>query len=413
MDVTFLLEQHKSADMAEGVSLRSLLERGLNYLQRGCYAEGAAVLALVREHMSLELIHLSDTFDTFLNGYAAYQRLQQAFQEASTRFAEAYAEQQTLVATFTTALPGLIRGIDVASDFSSTFQHGDKSPVPIMHGLSPQDCGNFPSLLMPPSTEDNTYFAGLSITCFGRFEVKRLGKPVVLCSNRKGQVILRYLVSKAGHSATSDTLQDMLWPDDEPEAARHKLYIAISALRRSLREGIRNELGSNYILYKQQVYSLNPVVKIRTDVDEFLYYYQIGQKKSQERVTCYEKACSLYTGPFLPEDMYTDWSFLQREQLNQIDFAMCRTLTEHYLKARCYEDAAKWSTAILKENPCDETAHRHLIQIYTAQGYRAEALQHYHRCERILREELGVQPLSETVQAFQAILTNEPSSNGQ
>ena len=79
----------------------------------------------------------------------------------------------------------------------------------------------------------------------------------------------------------------------------------------------------------------------------------------------------------------------------------------YYLDNTNYEDAAKWAKATLKENRCDEAAHRQLIQIYAAQGRRSAALQQYQRCERVLREELEVQPLPETVRLLQALLANE------
>ena len=92
---------------------------------------------------------------------------------------------------------------------------------------------------------------------------------------------------------------------------------------------------------------------------------------------------------------------------------MCKTLTDHYLKVKSYEDAEKWASAVLKENQCDELAHRQLIQVYAAQGRRSEALQQYQRCERVLHEELAVQPLPETVQVVQMILKNDPSSDDE
>jgi len=265
----------------------------------------------------------------------------------------------------------------------------------------------------------------LAITCFGHFEVRRQGTPIVLCSSRSGQSILRYLVARPGRYATSDTLQALFWPEDEPVVAQRKLHIAISALRRSLHDDLSSEgqglafivprtrlatapTSGSYILYKNGMYSLNPVVAIRTDVDEFLCCYQAGQQGGVEKVPLYEKAYLLYKGPFLAEDMYADWSFLQREQLSKVHVAMCRVLTDFYRKLHRYEDAAKWATAILQENRCDEAAHRQLIQVYAAQGRRSEALQQYQRCERILREELGVQPLPETMLLFSALLANEP-----
>lgn len=68
------------------------------------------------------------------------------------------------------------------------------------------------------------------------------------------------------------------------------------------------------------------------------------------------------------EDVYEDWSSLQREQLSRIYFTMCQALTEHYLAQQCYDEAVKWATTVLNQNRCDETAHRHLMQIYAYQG---------------------------------------------
>ena len=125
----------------------------------------------------------------------------------------------------------------------------------------------------------------------------------------------------------------------------------------------------------------------------------------------YEKACRFYTGPFLPEEMYADWSFFQREELTRIYLTMCRVLADYYLKIERYEDAEKWAIAILKENRCNESAHRQLMQIYAAQGRRSEALQQYQRCTLVLREALGVEPSPETILVFRALFANEPSSN--
>ncbi len=93
--------------------------------------------------------------------------------------------------------------------------------------------------------------------------------------------------------------------------------------------------------------------------------------------------------------------------LSQAYLVMCSALAEHYIDTGRYEDATKWATAILKENRCDEAAHRQLIRAYAAQGRRSEALRQYRRCVRILTEELGVQPMFKTMSLFQAILNNE------
>jgi DNA-binding SARP family transcriptional activator len=124
-------------------------------------------------------------------------------------------------------------------------------------------------------------------------------------------------------------------------------------------------------------------------------------------VAYYKRACDLYTGPFLSEDLYTDWSFIRRKQLNQLYLTMCNALAEYCLETGRYEHAMRWIGAILKESRCDEGAHRQLMLAYVAQGRRSEALLQYQLCARILVEELGVQPMPETISLFQAILNNE------
>ena len=104
------------------------------------------------------------------------------------------------------------------------------------------------------------------------------------------------------------------------------------------------------------------------------------------------------------EDLYADWSFLRREELLKTYVVMCDSLAEFNLETGRYEAAAKWASAILKVDRCDEEAHRQLIRAYAAEGHRSEALRQYHYCERVLSEEMGVQPTLETQKLFQMLL---------
>jgi DNA-binding SARP family transcriptional activator len=396
-----LFEQPLLADSCETLMVPLLLKRGLDYIQRGCDTEAAALLTLAREQLPPDQGEFAGILDTFLQEYAEYQCTRQAFQEASIHFARIYAEQQARIAIFEKTLFTFVRSLSVPHQSSD--QLSEKNG----HNPLPSPLESLPVMVLQTSPKENMALPELSITCFGRFEIRRLSQPLVLCSNRNAQAILRYLVAQVGYSAPVEKLLAVVWPEDEPTVAQNKLHIAISALRRSLHVGLTCELGRGYIICKNHVYSLNPAAMIRTDVDEFLHCYQIGQQQCEERVASYERACSLYTGPFLSEDQYADWSFLLREHFSQIYLTMCRVLTEHYLQIQCYEDAAKWAIAILAENCCDEAAYRQLIQVYAAQGRRSEAVQQYHRCKQILHQELGVQPLPETTHLFQTIVADE------
>lgn len=402
----------------------SFIERGLQCIRQGHYPEAVTFFALARERLSPEQSRLAAVLDTFTQGYIRYWQAEQTLHQASKYFAEVNAEQQEQIAALEKVLLTLIQdkdttGLDSADSTPDALtQYSQEMPLQNSNGHQSAQ-----SPLLPVATkllrdgslqvvdlpgEESATLPALYFTCFGRFEVKRLGQPIVLCSNRNGRAILRYLVAQPGHCATMDALLEVLWPEEEPEVAQHKLRVAASALRRSLNRGYTSEMGGGYILCKDQVYQLNPLVSFRSDIDEFLEFYQAGRKSSGNAMAAYyERACDLYTGPFLFEDLYSDWSSVRREQLSQTYIVMCSALAEHYLETNCYEDVMKWATAILKENLCDEVAHRLLMRAYAAQDRRSEALRQYERCKQMLSGELGVQPMSETVNLFQAILRNE------
>jgi DNA-binding SARP family transcriptional activator len=355
--------------------------------RQGYYAEGAALFTLARQQLSPDQTHLAGLLDTLIHNSTDYMQAQQALHSASRRFAEIDAAQQTQLLTLEKLLAALPSGTRTGRT---------------------DCCQGLPSQSAHSCGKDSDDLPALYVTCFGHFEIRRQDKPIVLCTSRSGQTILRYLIAQSTHSATSDALMTLLWPEEGEEVAQSRLHIAISALRRSLNGAYGGAPGGGYILCKNRTYLLNPAVTISSDVEEFLQCYHAALQAQQGHIALYERACVLYTGPFLTEDTYADWSFLQRERLNRIYLAMCATLSDYYLSEKRYEDATRWATAILHENRCDEAAYRQLMQIYAVQGRRSEALQQYHRCERSLREELGVQPLPETMLLFQSLLTNEP-----
>jgi DNA-binding SARP family transcriptional activator len=394
-------------------SVVSLLEGGLNCIRQGRSTEGLIFLALARERLTPDQVQLAVVLDTFIQGCGKYWQAQEALHQASKRFAEIDAEQQAQIAILEKLLPTLVQDRDTDSTLraiprtlkNSNYHQNMQSSLSSVEAVYPQWAHQ---KTVAQVDEASDALPALYITCFCRFEVRRLGQPIVLCSNRNGQAILRYLVAQPEHRATMDVLMAVMWPEDEPEVAHHKLQVAVSALRRSLNHGYVKDAGGGHILCKNGVYELNPLVPLQTDVEEFLEYYQAGRQSSGSTMAdYYERACDLYTGPFLSEDLYADWSFIRRGQLSQVYLTMCNALAEYYLEAGRYEDAMRWIGAILKENRCDEAAHRQLMRAYAARGRRSDALRQYQLCARILAEELGAQPMPETISLFQAILNNE------
>lgn len=419
MDMSLSSQQEIFTIASTEASPVLLLERGLGYLRQGRHLDGISLCELARAQIPPDQAYLAAAIDALLGVYERYRQAQHALHQASRELVEAENEQQTMLASIEQLLsdsspekPGISSAPPVGVPVSNGYK---KSPTfLVIPGKSSGENSHQPPPSFQPAIvdqgnhDDHDPLPSLSITCFGRFEVSRFNQPVILCQNRNGQAILRYLITQPGFRATIDALMDTLWPNDEPEVARHKVQVAVSALRRSLNNGYASDPGGGYILCKNGVYQANPAITIYTDVDTFLFFYSCGQQSTgDEAIACYEKACSLYKGPFLAEDMYADWTFVRREQLSQKFLAMCHMLAEHHLTAGHYEEATQWAGTILAENRCDEKAHRLLMQAYIAQGHRSEALRQFRRCEHILYNELGTTPTPETVALFQSLLLSQ------
>lgn len=380
---------------SEDVSPQRLLEQALAAIAQGQYSEGMTFVALARTQLSEEQLHLyAPLLDSIIAHYGGYEHAQATLLHASHTFVQA-----------DSALKASIAQLEYLLLHTMPAQQGRARPVIALFPYARHDSMPQQHTIHDTSLPQDEYLPALTISCFGRFEVYRQQQPIILCQNRSGQMILRYLIAQASYRATADALMEALWPDDEPETARRKLQVAVSALRRSLNAGYECDPGGGYILYKNHLYLLHPAVRIVTDVDKFMQHYENGRQESgQEMVWHYEKACQLYNGPFLPEDLYVDWSQRRREQLSQLYLSMCASLAQSAFEQGNYEKANYWSHQLLAESQCDEAAHRLLMQSYARQGRRNEALKQYQRCERILRDELGVAPMQETLAVFQDIL---------
>lgn len=379
--------------LAEGDGLITFIEEGIRSLRQGQWKESFALFTLARTHCETTNFALIDLLNAFLTSLERSWQAQQALHEASKRFVEAEAEQELRLQALQHMLQSLLNKPEGS-------QQAEAVPVTVQEG--PLEAS---SPVVAGSRADKQELA-LTITCFGCFTVKRGQHLVNLGTNRNGQIILRYLVTQPEYSASKDVLMGLIWPDQPEEIARRRLQVAISAIRCALNEGHLQDAGGGYIIYQEPCYLLNPVISVYTDAREFITLWKMGQQAEEaHRITYFERACALYTAPFMADDLFADWTYLQREEFNRLYLTMCHILAAYYLRTGVYALAEQKCKAILKDNHCDELAHCQLMRIYALQGARSEAIRQYQQCAYLLEKELGVSPLPETQRLFQTIAT--------
>jgi DNA-binding SARP family transcriptional activator len=106
----------------------------------------------------------------------------------------------------------------------------------------------------------------------------------------------------------------------------------------------------------------------------------------------------------MEEDIYADWCAEQRERLREIDLEMLAGMAECYAERDRYAEAARVCRSALVRDPYREGFHRALMRYLIHLGHADSAVAQYHHCERVLAQELGVEPMPETQSLYRQIL---------
>ena len=248
--------------------------------------------------------------------------------------------------------------------------------------------------------------SNLSLYLLGAPRLEKDGKPVEF-DTRKALALLAYLAVTA-QSHGRDALAALFWADYDQSRAR-------AALRRTL-SVLHKALGGEALEISRESIGLFPGGPLWSDFAEF--HRLLGEPAShphtQQEICprCLDalgEAARLYRADFLagftlrdsPE--FDDWQFFQTDTLRRELAGALERLTLGFAARGDYKNAIAHARRRLALDPLDEPAHRQLMQLYAASGQHAAALRQYRECARLLDEELGVQPMDETLRLYQAI----------
>ncbi len=231
----------------------------------------------------------------------------------------------------------------------------------------------------------------LSIRVLGPLEVVADGRPVMV-DTRKALAILVLLAVEARPFAR-DELAAMLWPESDDESAR-------GALRRTL-SVLRTALGGRWLTADRSTVVLtgSPDVDLRL-LEDAADSGDLARLEAASRST---------RGPFLagfalrdsPE--FDDWRATRAVAAER---AVAAVLEQLAALAEAHGDLAAAVITVRRQvelDPLDEPAQRRLIELLARSGDRSGAIRQYRSLVSLLERELGVAPLSETTELYEAI----------
>lgn len=246
----------------------------------------------------------------------------------------------------------------------------------------------------------------LDIRLLGQPEVTLDGLPVEV-DTRKAIALLAYLAVE--QTASRDTLSTLFWADSSSDRAR-------ATLRRTL-SSLRGGIGSDAIVADRHH------VELSVD-DTDLYRFGAALAATAEHghepadvcskcIRPLSEATVLYRGDFLegfsvrdaPE--FEDWERTVTEGLRLQAGEAFNRLGMALAAAGDYPSAIAAITRWVELDELHEPAHRLLMLLNAWAGDRPGAVEAYRNFVAVLDRELGVPPLDETTELYEAILDED------
>src|SRR5262245_55265928 len=251
----------------------------------------------------------------------------------------------------------------------------------------------------------NPSISTLTIYTLGRFAVYR-GDTLIedlAWQRQKAKKLFKLLVLSPQHQLLKDRVLELLWPDKSPEAAANNLHRTLFILRRVLQPDLENAAQSPYILFKDDILTLNPATIAWVDAEAFERLIQLGRQQ-HHNLDHYRAALELYKGEFLPEDLYEVWAEDRRSVLQKSFVDLLKQVAAIHIERAAYQEAINNLCALLRIEPTDEGVRRELMRLYVQTGERHKALRLYQHSCQVLHQELGVEPSAQTTALYEAIL---------
>ncbi len=222
---------------------------------------------------------------------------------------------------------------------------------------------------------------------------------------RQGRLLFAYLVAEEGRPVPRAELAEALW-ETPPPTWEKALTVIVSKLRALLSEhGIdgADALTSAFGCYCLALPegSWVDVIAATNAVREAESALEAGDLEEAKGMAA--SAASLVRQPFLPGDD-GHWVAGKRRELADMHGRALSVLGNACLSLGEAPEAAHWAEQAIALEPFRETGYRRLMEAHAAAGNRAEALQVYERCRRLLAEELGAYPSPETESVYRDLL---------
>jgi DNA-binding SARP family transcriptional activator len=231
------------------------------------------------------------------------------------------------------------------------------------------------------------------------------GEQVTAISGRCGS-LLAYLALGRGRYFSRAELLGTLWPERMASITAGSFNTALWRLRRIV-ECPPFQHGELITSDRRGAIGLNGSQAIWLDIEEFERRTASGLSRPIEQlddcdIEDLRNGVSLYKSDILME-LTDDWALREREKHRRHYLNALWRLMQLCAIRREYGEAIRYAQSILDCDALREDVHRELMQLFVLSGQRAQALRQFEACREMLRRELAIQPMRETLTLYRQI----------
>lgn len=221
----------------------------------------------------------------------------------------------------------------------------------------------------------------------------------------KPKQLLEILVAQRGHTVSKARLADLLWADSAGHDHLATLETYVCVARRTIQPAVR--VRDSVIVTEPGGYRLD-ADRSTLDLEDFdRLVREAADLAPAQALAALNTALGLVRGPIFEDEPDADWAETLRAAYGHKHVQVLVDAGRLSLIAGEAVAALALAEQAVAADPFAEAAYQVLMAASYALWRQDDALRAFERCRRLLADELGVDPMGETVALHAAILRHE------
>lgn len=226
--------------------------------------------------------------------------------------------------------------------------------------------------------------------------------------------LLSFLVVNRSRPQTRDLLAGRFWPELPEDRARKRLSNCLWQIKSGLTDA---GLPGDLLVADSNTVRLAAEQRVEVDAEDFearLADFERELKGRQVKGVLTDRLADVvsgYPGDFL-SGYYHEWIEPERNRIRERYHSALVELIGLYKSRSQYDIALRFARVLVDEEPLREDLHREVMRLHALLDQAPAAERQFITCQRVLQNELGLEPSEETVALLERIRSDAPAPAG-